>query len=73
MQEIPSSLENCGQCHGGPTSRNRIFGSFPPRNGAAYLQSDPEGAAAWIVKKKEASSEWKSYLRLRAVQDKLRN
>jgi len=73
LQEIPSSLENCGQCHGLATSRNRIFGSFPPRNGAAYLQSDPEGAAAWIVKKKEASSEWKSYLRLRAGQQKERN
>jgi hypothetical protein len=66
LREIPSSLESCAQCHGGNTVQNRIFGSFRPRDAVAHLQSDPEGAAAWIVKKKEASSEWKSYLRLRA-------
>ena len=37
---------------------------------AAYLQSDPDKAAATIVKKKEASWEWKSYLRLRTAQAK---
>jgi hypothetical protein len=36
----------------------------------AYLQSDPEEAAATIVKKKEATQEWKSYLRLRTAPGK---
>jgi mono/diheme cytochrome c family protein len=68
LQEIPSSLESCAQCHGGATVRNRIFGGFHPRKGAAYPQSDPDEVAATTVKMKEASSEWKSYLRLRTAE-----
>lgn len=61
LREIPSALESCVQCH---SFRNQLFGSSGPVK-AAYLQSDPDEAAARIVKKKEASEEWKSYLRLR--------
>jgi hypothetical protein len=67
LREIPSSLESCARCHGGATVRNQIFGfGRPPQ--AAFLQSDPDEAAATIVRKKEASEEWKSYLRLRRAQ-----
>jgi hypothetical protein len=68
LREIPSSLESCGQCHGGNTVSNRIFGPFRGRKGA-FLQSDPEQVAARVVKDKEASSEWKLYLRLRDAAD----
>ena len=61
LREVPSSLEGCVRCH---SYRNQLFGSSGPVK-AAFLQSDPDKAAATIVKKKEASEEWKSYLRLR--------
>jgi|GEM_PF-2536839 len=63
LREIPSSLESCIRCH---SYRNHLFGSSGPVK-AAFLQSDPDKAADIIVKKKEASWEWKSYLRLRAA------
>ncbi len=68
LREIPSSLESCAECHSMIT-RTNIFGSRGPKNAAttAYLQSDPDQAAATIAKKKEASEEWKSYLRLRGA------
>jgi hypothetical protein len=66
LKEIPSSLERCARCH---SYRNQLFGSSGPVK-AAFLQSDPDEAAATIVKKKEASWEWKSYLRLRTAQAK---
>ena len=71
LREIPSSLGICAECHG-PRTRNNIFGVLGPANQAkaAYLQSDPDKAAATIVKKKEAREEWKSYLRLRTAQAK---
>lgn len=71
LREIPSSLGICAECHSIAT-RNNIFGSRGPANAAkaAYLQSDPDEAAATIVKKKEATEEWKSYLRLRTAQAK---
>jgi hypothetical protein len=71
LREIPSSLGICAECHS-PGTRNNIFGGFGPANQskAAYLQSDPDKAAATIVKKKEATQEWKSYLRLRTAQAK---
>lgn len=71
LREIPSSLESCAECHSIGT-RNNIFGSRGRGNAAtvAYLQSDADEAAATIVKKKEASEEWKSYLRLRTAQAK---
>jgi hypothetical protein len=71
LREIPSSLGICAECHSIAT-RNNIFGSRGLRNAAtvAYLQSHPDEAAATIVKKKEASEEWKSYLRLRTAQSK---
>ena len=61
LREVPSSLEGCVRCH---SYRNQLFGSSGPVK-AAFLQSDPDKAAATIVKRKEASEEWKSYLRLR--------
>jgi hypothetical protein len=61
LRELPSSLEGCVRCH---SYRNQLFGSSGPVK-AAFLQSDPDKAAATIAKKKEASEEWKSYLRLR--------
>ena len=70
LREIPSSLGICAECHSIAT-RSHIFGrglNNAPK--AAYLQSDPDKAAATIVKKKEASEEWKSYLRLRTAQAK---
>ena len=70
LREIPSSLKSCVQCHGGGgTVRNQLFG-FTREQKAAFLQSDPDEAAATIIKKKEASEEWKSYLRLRTAQAK---
>lgn len=71
LREIPSSLESCAECHS-PITRTNIFGSRGPKNAAktAYLQSDPDEAAAMIAKKKEASEEWKLYLRLRTAQGK---
>ncbi|MBC7855007.1 MAG: hypothetical protein IAF94_16370 [Pirellulaceae bacterium] len=68
LREIPSSLGICAECHSMAT-RSQIFGrglNNAPK--AAYLQSDPDKAAATIVKKKEASVEWKTYLRLRTSQ-----
>jgi hypothetical protein len=69
LREIPSSLGICAECHSIAT-RTNVFGSRGPKNAAttAYLQSDPEEAAATVVKKKEATREWKSYLRLRTAQ-----
>ena len=69
LREIPSSLENCAQCHR-TTVGQQIFAGFtgPPK--AAFLQSDHDRTAEAIVKQKEASSEWKLYLRLRAAQGK---
>ena len=67
LRGIPS-LGACARCHG-VTSQSNIFGCFGPTN-AAYLQSDPDKAIDTIVKKKEASEEWKSYLRLRTAQAK---
>jgi hypothetical protein len=70
LREIPSSLGICAECHSIAT-RTNIFGrGLNNAPTAAYLQSDPDKAAATIVKKKEASEEWKSYLRLRMEQDK---
>ena len=71
LREIPSSLGICAECHSIAT-RSNIFGSRGLNNAptVAYLQSDPDKAAATIVKKKEASEEWKSYLRLRTAQAK---
>lgn len=66
LREVPSSLESCIRCH---SYRNQLFGSSGPVK-AAFLQSDPDDAAATIVKKKEASWEWKEYLRLRTAQAK---
>jgi hypothetical protein len=63
LREVPSSLENCVRCH---SFRNQLFGSSGPPK-AAFLQSDPDKAADIIVKKKEASWEWQSYLRLRGA------
>jgi len=70
LREIPSSLESCVKCHRA-TTENQLFGAFGPgaRKGA-FLQSDPDQAAATVVKNKEASAEWKSYLRLRTAQGK---
>ena len=70
LREIPSSLESCVQCHGATTG-NQLFGAFGPgaRKGA-FLQSDADEAAARVVTTKVASSEWKSYLRLRTAQGK---
>jgi hypothetical protein len=68
LREIPSSLGICAECHSIAT-RTNIFGrGLNNAPTAAYLQSDPDKAAATIVKKKEASEEWKSYLRLRSAQ-----
>src|SRR4029450_169892 len=64
LKEIPSSLERCARCH---SYRNQLFGSSGPVK-AAFLQSDPEGAAATIVRKKEASHEWSVDLRARRAQ-----
>jgi hypothetical protein len=66
LREIPSSLATCAECHS-PITRTNIFGGLGLSNAptAAYLQSDPDETAATIIKKKEASEEWKSYLRLR--------
>jgi hypothetical protein len=69
LREIPSSLGICTECHSIAT-RNAIFGNRGLSNAptVAYLQSDPDKSAATIVKKKEATQEWKSYLRLRTAQ-----
>jgi hypothetical protein len=68
LREIPSSLESCIQCHRA-TVGNQLFGPFGPGpQKGAFLQSEPDEVAATVVKTKEASSEWKSYLRLRTAQ-----
>ena len=63
VAEMPKSMATCVKCHGDAT-RTNIFANFGSRN-AAYVQSDPDEADATVIKKKEASEEWKSYLRLR--------
>ena len=64
LREIPSSLKGCVGCH---SYRNQLFGSSGPLK-AAFIQSDPDMVAATIIKKKEATEEWKSYVRLRRGQ-----
>ena len=61
--EMPKSMSLCANCHRDAT-RTNIFANFGSVN-AAYVQSNPDEADATVIKKKEASNEWKSYLRLR--------
>ena len=63
VEEMPKSMATCVKCHGDAT-RTNIFANFGSRN-AAYVQSNPDEADATVIKKKEASEEWKSYLRMR--------
>lgn len=67
LHELPRSLASCVKCHDDTTGSN-IFGRSGPRK--AYLQVAPQEAEAQVVKKKEASAEWKLYLRLRTAQEK---
>jgi hypothetical protein len=49
----------------------QLFGAFGPGPlKAAFLQSDPDQTAGVIARQKEASAEWKLYLRLREEQHK---
>ena len=66
LKEIPSSMERCARCH---SYRNQLFGSSGPMKNA-FLQPDRDKSAATVIKKKEASHDWKSYLRLRTAQAK---
>jgi hypothetical protein len=68
VAEMPKSMATCVKCHGDAT-RTNIFANFGSRK-AACVQSDPDEADAKVIKKKEASEEWKSYLRLRTTQAK---
>lgn len=64
LNELPRSLASCVRCHFDTTSNN-IFGRMSgPR--LAYVQRDLKQAEAKVVKVKEATPEWKLYLRLRA-------
>ncbi len=66
VRDMPRAFDVCVMCHR-DTVGNTLFG------GGAVLpevQSDPEKADASVIKKKEASEEWKSYLRLRTAQAK---
>jgi hypothetical protein len=63
LRDVPSSLGNCVECHNARTDNN-IFGFSGPIK-AAYLQTDFDQAAAAVARQKEASEEWKTYLRLR--------
>jgi hypothetical protein len=68
LREIPSSLKTCVLCHG-TTIGVQLFSPGPSK--AAFLQSDPDQIASRasstgvIARQKEASAEWKLYLRLR--------
>ena len=70
LREVPSSLESCVQCHR-TTVEHQLFAAFGPGpSKGAFLQSDPDQTAGVIAKQKEASAEWKLYLRLREEQRK---
>jgi hypothetical protein len=62
---MPKSMATCVKCHGDAT-RTNIFANFGARE-AAYVQANPDEADATVLKTKEASEEWKSYLRLRTA------
>jgi hypothetical protein len=61
---MPRSVQTCVECHGEVT-RTPILANFQPRDAAYAQQTDPAEVDATVVKIKEASEEWKSYLRLR--------
>jgi len=65
VRDMPRSLDVCVRCHR-ETLGNSIIGSGGPL--LPYVQSDLEKADATVIKKKEASEEWRSYLRLRTAQ-----
>lgn len=63
VRDMPRAFDVCAMCHS-ETVGNTLFG------GGAVLptvQTDHEKADASVIKKKEASDEWKSYLRLRTA------
>ena len=65
VRDMPRALEVCARCHQ-ETVRTVIIA----RGGAPlpYVQSDQGKADSTVIKKKEASEEWRSYLRLRTAQ-----
>lgn len=67
VRDMPRALEVCAKCHQ-ETVRTVIIA----RGGAPlpYVQSDLQRADATVIEKKEASEEWRSYLRLRTSQAK---
>jgi len=66
VRDMPRALDLCVRCHQ-ETLGSRIngVGSLLP-----YLQTDLQKAGATVIEKKQASKEWKSYLRLRAAEPK---
>jgi hypothetical protein len=61
VKDMPRALDVCIKCHR-ETSGTNIFGGSGPL--LPYVQSDPDKADAAVIKRKESSGEWKSYLRL---------
>jgi hypothetical protein len=68
VRALPRSAQTCVECHGEVT-RTPIFANFQPRNAAYVQQTAPAEVDATVVKIKQASEEWKSYLRLRDAAD----
>jgi hypothetical protein len=65
VRALPRSLRTCVECHGEVTRSNILAANFQPKNEPYVQPTDPAGADATVVKIKEASDLWKSYLRLR--------
>ena len=67
VRDMPRALDVCVKCHR-ETLGTKLVGSGGTL--LPYVQSDPDNADATVIKKKEVSEEWKSYLRLRTAQAK---
>lgn len=67
IRDMPREMNVCVRCH-----RETLGTVVISRGGAPlpYVQSDLEKADTTVLKQKESSDEWKSYLRLRAAKAK---
>lgn len=65
LRDMPRALDVCIKCH-----RETLGTVIIARGGPhlPYVQSELERADATVIEKKEASEEWRSYLRLRTAQ-----
>ena len=67
VRDMPRALDLCVRCHR-ETLRTNVFGRGGPL--VPYVQTSPEKTDTTVIKLKEASDAWTSYLRQRAVEAK---